>query len=201
VLECRAEQDTLVVFEDVLRSIAVMHVKIKDSDPLETMFRECVRRADGNIIEQAEPHRPIPLRVVAGRTYATEGGVGIPAGNQIDSGNRRAGRPPGGCGRGRPNDRVGIEPCVFRHGSSGFNAVDVRARMRAKQLLARRLWSIDMRHQVAEPRFHEPVFDGRQPSAAFRMVIACVMVEASSMTHVDSLQSGIPVLSKRMSVV
>jgi hypothetical protein len=196
VLESRTEQHTFIVTEDILRPIAVMDVEIDDRNPFEIVLSEGMGRADGNVVEQAKAHCPISLRVVSGRTDTTECGVVLSLRYKFDSGDCRACGTPGSLSRGRSDDRVGIETRIFPCAGCGVDSVDVRRRMHAKQLLATCYRRIDVGEQVPEPRFHQPIFDSRQPSTAFRVVFASVMIEASPMTYVGSLQGGIPVLSE-----
>jgi hypothetical protein len=53
-----------------------------------------------------------------------------------------------------------------------------------------------MQHKVPQARLDEPILDRRQSPSTFRVVVTRVMVKAGAMTHVGSLQSGIPVLSE-----
>ena len=57
-----------VALEDVLRAVAVVHVVVDDRH-LVRAERPRVRRADGDVVEQAEPHRAAAFRVVPRRPH------------------------------------------------------------------------------------------------------------------------------------
>ena len=59
VLERAHHQHALVVLEDVLGAVAVVHVEVDDRDALEAVRFERVRRGDGDVVEEAEAHGAI----------------------------------------------------------------------------------------------------------------------------------------------
>ena len=73
MLEDRGHQHVLVVREDVLGAVAVMHVEVDDRDALKAMLVHRMARGHCDVVEDAEPHRSCPARVVARRPHRTEG--------------------------------------------------------------------------------------------------------------------------------
>jgi len=68
----RAEvEDRIVLFEDVLRVIAVVRVEVYDEHSL---VPDCqgVSRADRDVVDDAKPHALVLLGVVSGRPYCAE---------------------------------------------------------------------------------------------------------------------------------
>ncbi len=92
----------------VLGAVAVMDVEIDDRHALEAM-RQRVRGADGDVVEQAEPHRAVALGVVSRRTHRAERVAAFARQHEIGREHRRARRVPRGVERMRVHRRVGIE--------------------------------------------------------------------------------------------
>src|SRR5215210_154012 len=63
----REVEHPTVAVEDVLGAVAVVHVPVQDSDPVEPS-REAVPGGDACVVREAETHPVVPPRVVAGRT-------------------------------------------------------------------------------------------------------------------------------------
>ncbi len=51
----RTEQDAWIVFENILRSVAVMDIPIDDSDTLRTVALLRMTGSNRNIVEKAKP--------------------------------------------------------------------------------------------------------------------------------------------------
>ena len=68
----RGEEDAVVVPEDVLCSVPVMHVEVDDRHTRGTgyLLGTC---SDRNVVEQTKAHRAISRRVVARWTHEREG--------------------------------------------------------------------------------------------------------------------------------
>ena len=62
MLEGADHHDARIAGKNILGAVAVMHVEIDDRGALETVHRERVRDADGDVVEQAEAHGPIAHR-------------------------------------------------------------------------------------------------------------------------------------------
>ena len=87
-----------------------MDVEIDDRDAGEPVHLARPQRADRDVVEQAEPHRPAGLGMMAGRADGAERVVGLAADNRIDRGDDRAGGAQRRSSRSRRQDRVGIDP-------------------------------------------------------------------------------------------
>ena len=68
----RDEEDGVVAAEDRLGAVAVVDVEVDDRDALEPELGLRVARRDGDVVEEAEAHRPVGERVVAGRADERE---------------------------------------------------------------------------------------------------------------------------------
>ena len=117
----------LVGVEGLLRAVAVVRVVIDDQDAFAAL-RERSRR-DGDVVEQAEPHRALGAGVVAGRSHGEEGGVAVAGCERVGGGEPGAGGPY----RGRP-----------RPGRHGRVEVD-----RPAAVLRQRLEALDVRGSCA----------------------------------------------------
>ena len=83
-------EDVRIGLEHVLRAVAVVDIVVDDGD-LRGTLGAGVRRRDGDIVVEAEPHRSIALGVVAGRAYQGDGPAVRPAHHALDRVNRGAG--------------------------------------------------------------------------------------------------------------
>ena len=72
LVDARVE-DLRGAVEDRLGAVAVVDVPVEDQDPLGAALGDRVGRRDGDVVEQAEAHRPVALGVVARRPQAAEG--------------------------------------------------------------------------------------------------------------------------------
>jgi len=68
-------KDGGVILQDVLRSIPVVNVPIKNQNTLDTVRFLRIPRCNDNIVEQAETHRTAVLGVVTGGADGTEGAI------------------------------------------------------------------------------------------------------------------------------
>jgi hypothetical protein len=109
------EQHVVAAVEDVVRTVAVVHVPVQDQDALGTLIERVLGR-DRDSVEETESHRRRPLGVVPGRAHATEGERRA-TGQQLV--HHRA-RPARGVHRrlvGAPaHDRVGVDRTAARLG-------------------------------------------------------------------------------------
>ena len=139
MLEGGAQHHARLVVKNVLRAVAVMHVEIRDRDAPQAVLRQRVRRADRDVIEDAEAHRARALGMVAGRADVAKGVLGLARHHQIDAQHHRARRAQ--CGRiaERVHRRVAVELHDAVQRRAGLDGIDVARSMHAQQLLARRL--------------------------------------------------------------
>ena len=61
------EKDGWVFVENVLCAVAVVNVPINNQYPFGAVFRLRVAGCNGNRVEKAESHAPVPLGMMAGR--------------------------------------------------------------------------------------------------------------------------------------
>ena len=136
----RHEQDRVVFPEDLLRSVAVMHVVVDDRDAVTVGLRR--PRRDRDVVEDTEAHRPSAERVMSGRADEREAACA----RRLD---RSSGREQSG-GRCRlADDRVGIEPT---HGVDREHAFYMFTRVTPKHFVHRRGSSLGPGRKRVEQR-------------------------------------------------
>ena len=119
--------NALISRHDCFCSIAVMAVKIPDTNPFSAVF-QCVESSNGNVAEVTETHRALPCGVMARRPHQTEGRFATHRGARCL--NCRAGR----VSRIGVDVRVKWRVCI--EVSSGIRDVfKVLTRMRAQQFM------------------------------------------------------------------
>ena len=150
VLEGAHHQHALVVGEDVLGAVAVVHVEVDDRDALEAVRLERVHRRDGDVVEDAEAHRPRARRVMPRRAHAAERALRLAAGDEIGGEHRRA----GGAQRRIPGVRVhrgvGVEVHDAARRPRRADRFDVLVRMHPRR--AARAWRAARRGAPGRPR-------------------------------------------------
>ncbi len=153
----RGEQHAGVLVEDVLRAVAVVHVEVDDRHPVEPQRVQRVQRADGDVREQAEPHRPLALGMVAAGAHGAEGGADLARHHRLDGGDVGAGGMAGGGDAVGAHMRVGVEadPALLRHVLQ--DQVEIALRVRAQQLLVRRRRRLDALQRVIGTAQQQPV--------------------------------------------
>src|SRR6185295_7102517 len=83
LVEARVE-DGRVGFEGVLRPVAVVDVEVEDGNTCEIPSAAQMARGDRDLIEQAEAHRAVGLRVVARRACGDESVPPLAAQHAVD---------------------------------------------------------------------------------------------------------------------
>ena len=91
MLEGRTEQHAPVVLKNVLRAIAVVHVKIHDGDALQTVLIQGMRRAHGHIIEYAKARCALALGVMTGWSHIAKSIIHLAGHQQIHRRHHRTG--------------------------------------------------------------------------------------------------------------
>ena len=91
VLEAGAEQDAGVVADDILGTIAMVHIKVDDGHPFQTIHFEGMTGGDGDVVEEAEAHGPIVLGMMPWRTDAAEYPVDLTGHQHVYALHSRAG--------------------------------------------------------------------------------------------------------------
>ena len=69
------EEHRVVVAEDRVRPVAVMHVPVDDRDTFDAELPLCDARRNGDVVEDAEAHRALPQRVMPRRAHEREAAV------------------------------------------------------------------------------------------------------------------------------
>ncbi len=100
--------DSPVRIKDVLRAIAMVHVPIDDQNASETELVDCVTRRDGDVIEEAEPHRRGMQRMVTRWANQAERPAVFSGNHLFDCVDRRPRRFTGDVIRFRTHDGVGL---------------------------------------------------------------------------------------------
>ena len=72
-----------IIFENVLGSVAVVHVPVNNRDPAKTMLCFEMHCRESNIVQQAESHGEIWFRVVSRRAHCTERGIQLTGCHQV----------------------------------------------------------------------------------------------------------------------
>ena len=124
----RYEENRVVVPEDRLGPVAVVHVEIDDRDAAKPELELSVTRGDGGVREDAEAHRPVEERVMARWPDEREPAV-------LDGLDRTAGRKHGRLEGRRACIRVGVEQHVDLQPLDRSNVLGV---VHAFELLPRR---------------------------------------------------------------
>ncbi len=175
MLEDARHHHALVVAEDVLGAVAVVHVEVDDGHALDAVLLERVFRPDRNVVEQAEAHGARARRMMAGRAHRAKGVLGASADHEVGGENGGA----RGVQRRIPGQRahrgVGIQVHDAGAGRSLADRLDVLERMHAGKLAhlgCRRFVAFD---QPGDARGDEVVFDRGEPRGAFRVGSAHVV--------------------------
>jgi hypothetical protein len=95
--------------EDVIGAVAVVDVPVEHQHSLGAVEVERVLRRDGDVVEQAKPHRARSLGVVTRRPQTAERDVRLAARKRIDRLDGSTGGVHRGLERARARDRVDVE--------------------------------------------------------------------------------------------
>ncbi len=106
----RAEkEDGGIVFETMLRAIAVMHVPIDNQHTGEAMLLLGIACGNRDIIQQTKPHRAIGFGMMSRRPHCAENMINLLRHHRIDRGQRPSGCQIGSGQRTGRHGRIGIE--------------------------------------------------------------------------------------------
>ena len=186
----RYEQHPRLFRESRLRPVPVVDIEIEDGDPLQAMRRQRMGGADGGVVEETEPHRPVGFGVVPRRAHGAER---PPRGGAEDRVHRRA-RRPGGPQRGLPrtgrDDGIAVDMRVAFAGNCGEHALHRRRRVDPPDLgarSARRCAAVER----GEPRRRQGALDRAQALRAFGVARPRVVAGAGGMREDgESLHGG-----------
>jgi hypothetical protein len=158
----RDEEHRVVVAKDLLRAVAVVDVPVDDCHPHEPELRLREPRRDGDVVEEAEPHRRGRPRVVA--RWADEREPAPP--NRFDRRPRCEERRLEARLRG---DRVGVEPDRV---IDTPHDLDVLGRVAALEIgdgARRRLDDLELVQERGEPLRRLRMAEGRMEARERRM--------------------------------
>ena len=162
--------------EGRLRAIAVMNVEVDDGHAGEPVRLARPQRTDRSIVEEAKPHRPLRLGMMARRPDRAKRIVGLFCHDRIDRGDDCAGGAQRRFSRCWGQHRIGIDCDMADLWDRAENPVDVPPGVDTQQILAgcfRRFAALQPgEFRIVERRQHRP-----QPGRRFRVVPAGVMVE------------------------
>src|SRR5215212_3801043 len=163
-----------------------MDVPVEHQDPVHSTAGECVGGGDRDVVEQAEAHRPVPLRVVTRRSQAAEGESAV---NEQALG--RVGRAAGGMKRSVPGPGAGhgVEvdhPAATRR--ELLDRVDVSVAVHPEELFALSGGGLDQLQPQPVALRHRLLDRGQAPGAL--RVPAGVVLERARMSDVQPLDQG-----------
>jgi hypothetical protein len=136
MLEEAGHQHARVVAEGFLGAVAVVDVEVDDGDPLQPVHVERVAGGDGDVVEQAEAHRLVRARMVAGRADRAEGVVDRAGDDVVGGGQRQAGGAQGGAVAVLAQQGVAVERIVFAGGRQVVAHQVERARLWLRRIAA-----------------------------------------------------------------
>ena len=145
-----------------------MHVEIDDGDALGAVLLLRVAGGDGDVVEQAEAHRPRGLGVMAGRARGDEGVGGLLAHHLVDRMDGAAGRAQRRLEAAGRHGGVGVDPHQALLRRRVADAGDVVHRVAERDGLERRGRRLDAR-EVLEALLLERARDRAQPVGPLRM--------------------------------
>ena len=156
-------------------------------------FSPGVKRADGDVVEQAEAHGPARLGMMARRPHRAEGVVYLAGHDRIDGVADRAGGAQRGFGRTRAHHRVAIDPAAIIVLHRREHMVDQGRGMHQMQNRRVDPWCLPPL-QPGDVRFLQAIEHGGDPRRALRMMAAGPMVQTGRMGvygcgHASSIQS------------
>jgi hypothetical protein len=155
------------------------------------MRGQCVRRADGHVVEDAEAHGAGALGVVSGRTDGAERRLPLTATDEIDGIDDGARRVQRSLDRMRIERRIRIEVAEAARRSRRADGVDVGTGVDASKLLARRGRRLVARNEPVESKRDHVIADRRQPFGTFRVVGAHFVQRARGMSQVGESGQGV----------
>ncbi len=169
MLEKAAHQHARIARKRSFRAVAVMHVEIDDRDALQAVHFQRMTRRDGDIVEEAEAHRPRRLGVMPRRTHAAKRVVVAARDHGVRRGDRRARRPQRRLIRLRTHHRVRIDLRAPFERPPMLDEIDMRLRVHAREvgfIGERRLFALDQRVDAARDQL---ILDRLQAARAFGM--------------------------------
>ena len=118
-----AEEEVAVLLERGLGAVAVVDVEVDHGDAGQPVGAPRPLGPDHDIVEEAEPHRPAGLGMVARRAHRAEGVIRLAGEDRVHRRRHRARSPPRRLARGRRHHRVGVDGDASFIGHVGENGV------------------------------------------------------------------------------
>ena len=186
----RHVQHTLVVVEDVLGAVAVVHVPVDDGHPLAT--RGELGRRHGDAVEEAESHRPVGHRVMPGRPAGGERDVALAGVERGDGVEHRTDRTECRGPRSGHDGRVGVEVATTG-GTELLEPIHVAGRVHALDVVDARRWTVRAQFErTVESRRGHAGESRLDPSAPLGMPRRRqVLVEVGAGEDVDGSGHGV----------
>ena len=157
-----------------------MNVEIDHCDPAKTMVALGPRGAEDHIVEQAKPHRPARVGMVAGRPHGAKRVVSLTRHDRVNRRHQRARGSQGSLPRARRDSRVGIQVGAPRFGDRSHNLIDELSVMHPRQMCGLRQRRVAPQ-QRRKRRRGQRIEHGAQPLGAFRVVSSGFVSKASGM--------------------
>ena len=178
VLERRDHQHALLVREDVLGAVAVVHVEIHDDDALDAVRMHRVARRDRDVVEDAKAHRSRAAGMVPGRTHVAVRARHFAFHHQVGRkhrGARSAQRSRQGV-RIHRRIRIEMNRSALRRGVA--DRAHILDRMHARKLFVARERRFVPDEKLLDARSDELVLDCAEALRAFRVAAPHVVLEA-----------------------
>ena len=135
MLEEAAHQHPLVARDDVLGTVAVVHVEVDDRHALRVIAVAGVMCGNRRLVEEAEAHGAARFRMVARRPQRAEGIVGLSPEHRIDGSGCRPHATQCRLQRSRRHHGIGIEILEAFGGRNRAQPLQVLIGMRAQDVL------------------------------------------------------------------
>jgi hypothetical protein len=174
----RDVQHARIAPEAVLGAVAVVDVPVDDRHALEPA-RQGVLGPDRHVVEQAEAHRPVPLRVMARRPHGAEGALDAAVQDTFDRVHDRT--------RSQQRRFVRTGTCLRvrverdRASARRSDAFQVPLAMDPEQLLRRGRLRLERDEPFLEPRLAQPAPHGPEPLGPLRVPVAGVVLAEDRM--------------------
>ncbi len=180
----------LVVLEDVLGAVAVVHVEVDDRHALEAMHLDRMARGDRDVVEDAEAHRPRAASMVARRPHRAERRGRFFRDHEVGGHDAGAGGAQRGVQRVAIHRGIGIEvhrAFFRRHLADGAH---VFQRMHARELLVGGERCLVGFHVRGDTRGDQLIVDRGEARGLLGMLRAHVMPEAIGMRDKSGRHDG-----------
>jgi len=165
----------------------VMHVEIRNRDALQTVMHQGMRRADRDIIENAESHGTGALGMVTGWADVTKNIFDFFPHDQIHTQHHGSSSTQRSLITERIQRGVSVEMHDALWWHTGLNRIYISRVMHAQQLLVCRRRRIMMLQVVQQPGRNQLIFDSVDACRRFRMMRAHVVFETERMADIGGL--------------